>query len=325
MKRILIVVLIVALAVPGWWFVAAASLERSQESWLAERREDGWQADAEVEVSGFPSGYKITYRDIVLADPETGLSWQAPLFTIERPLDTGRRLTAGWPETQRFVTPEGGVAMESDGMRAELALGPAPEEVLDRLALAAETLRVAPRGTGAWAVARLDASAERSKAPAEAYAVDIRAAGIAPPRPIRGLPDTLEAVSMTADLTFDRPWSMAAIEEARPQPRRIDIARAEARWGELELLAAGRLAVDADGVPSGRLEVKARNWREILAMGRQSGALPDGLSRRIEDGLGLLAQISGNRETLDVPLNFENGRVALGPIPLGPAPRLVLR
>lgn len=325
MKKVLIVLLIVALALPGWWFVAAASLERSQERWLAERRAEGWQADAEVEVTGFPWGYTITWRDVALADPETGLSWQSPHFVIERPLETGRRLVAAWPDSQSFDTPETGASLESEGMRAEIALGPAPAEQFERLALSAETLRVAPEDRGAWAMARLDASAEQDPADTAAYAVTLSAAGIAPPRQIRGLPETLEAVSVEADITFDRPWSMAAIEEARPQPRQIDIARAAARWGELELLAAGRLAVDANGVPSGRVELKARNWREILAMGRESGALPEGLSRRLEDGLSLLAQLSGNRETLDVPLNFENGRVALGPIPLGPAPRLVLR
>jgi hypothetical protein len=35
--------------------------------------------------------------------------------------------------------------------------------------------------------------------------------------------------------------------------------------------------------------------------------------------------MSGNRNTLDITLNFSGGRVRLGPIPLGPAPVLRLR
>jgi hypothetical protein len=47
--------------------------------------------------------------------------------------------------------------------------------------------------------------------------------------------------------------------------------------------------------------------------------------KTVESGLSMMAQMAGNPQTLDIPLNLRNGRVMLGPIPLGPAPVLRLR
>ena len=58
--------------------------------------------------------------------------------------------------------------------------------------------------------------------------------------------------------------------------------------------------------------VKAENWREILELAVASGAVPEGLAGTLEDALGLLAGLSGSSKTLDIPLDFRNGRMLLG-------------
>jgi hypothetical protein len=71
--------------------------------------------------------------------------------------------------------------------------------------------------------------------------------------------------------------------------------------------------------------VKATNWREMLGVAEAAGAIPPSVRSGLERGLGFLAQLSGPADTLDVPLSFRNGRVMLGPLPIGPAPRIVIR
>jgi hypothetical protein len=41
--------------------------------------------------------------------------------------------------------------------------------------------------------------------------------------------------------------------------------------------------------------------------------------------LGVVAGLSGDPEVIDAELGFSNGRMFLGPLPLGRAPRLLLR
>jgi len=106
----------------------------------------------------------------------------------------------------------------------------------------------------------------------------------------------------------------------------VDIAAINAQWGQMELAMAGQLQIDAAGVPTGQVVIKARNWRDILAMSLASGAVPQALARQAEQGLQMLAQMSGDPNTLDLPIDFRAGLIMVGGVlPLGPAPKLQLR
>jgi hypothetical protein len=140
-----------------------------------------------------------------------------------------------------------------------------------------------------------------------------------------GMPEEIETLRLDAVVTFDAPWDRTAIEDARPQPTSIDLRELRATWGRLDLRAAGELAVAPDGTPTGEIAVKAVNWREILDLATASGALPGSFARPLARGLEALAGTSGSPDTLDATLTFRDGRIFYTFIPLGPAPRLVLR
>ncbi len=100
---------------------------------------------------------------------------------------------------------------------------------------------------------------------------------------------------------------------------------AELEWGALRLFATGTLTVDETGTPEGEIALKAENWRDMLAMAEAAGAVPPGAVEPISRVLGLLAGIGGNETALDATLTFEGGMTRLGPLPVGPAPRIMLR
>ncbi|MEP0564178.1 MAG: DUF2125 domain-containing protein, partial [Paracoccaceae bacterium] len=139
------------------------------------------------------------------------------------------------------------------------------------------------------------------------------------------LPQAIESLRLDATVGFDAPWDRFALEDARPQVRSLQLENLSARWGDVTFRAAGDLVVDELGVPDGRITIKAVEWRQMLAMAVNAGILPEALLNSAENGLGLLAALSGDPNTLDVPLGFANGRVSLGPIPIGPAPRIIIR
>jgi len=139
------------------------------------------------------------------------------------------------------------------------------------------------------------------------------------------LPETFDAFELNATVTWDKPWDRSAIETARPQPTYVNLRLAEAKWGALRLLAAGEFSVDAQGIPEGTVTIKAENWREMLAIAVEAGVVPPQAVDPAERTLTMLEGLGGNPNALDLRLNLRGGAVALGFIPLGPAPRLILR
>ena len=63
----------------------------------------------------------------------------------------------------------------------------------------------------------------------------------------------------------------------------------------------------------------------MLTLAQSAGLLPSELRPQLESILSALAGTSGNPEAFDVTLTLANGRVSMGFLPLGPAPRIYLR
>jgi hypothetical protein len=140
------------------------------------------------------------------------------------------------------------------------------------------------------------------------------------------LPDTIETLDYSAEMEFDRPWDIRAIEDRRPQITALDLREMNAVWGGLILRAAGDVTVDArPAYRMGAIAIRAENWREMVAMTVRAGLLPEQMQGTVEGLLGVVAGLSGDPGGHRRRPQFSNGRVFLGPLPVGPAPRLILR
>lgn len=334
MRVLLTVIVVAAAGWSGYWYVGKTGVTRGFERWFAARRAEGWVAETSaLATRGYPNRFDTSFADLELADPETGLAWEAPLFQILALSYKPNHVIAVWPERQLVATPLEKYRVESADMRASVVTGASIRLPLERLTLTAEELAITALSTDQPVRAQaLRLAADRVPVHPAAYRLGFAADGLMPAfdwrvrlDPSGRLPERLDALSADLTITFDKPWDRSAIEVARPQPQQIDIRLAEARWGQLELQAAGAVTVDAQGYPEGEITIKARNWRDILQMAVASGTLGERLAGTLEEGLSLLAQMAGNPRTLDIPLNFRGGRVRLGPVPIGPAPVLRLR
>ncbi|MDQ2092017.1 DUF2125 domain-containing protein [Marimonas arenosa] len=332
MKRLLVVIVVAGALWSGYWVVAMRGAMAGFEAWFAARRAEGWQADyAALTVRGYPNRIDTTFDRPALADPETGLAWEAPFFQIFALSYKPNHIIAVWPDIQRFSTPRAKYMISSADMRASLVMAPDPTLALQRSNLVAGAIAIeGPDGT--TTLEGLQAAVGLSDGAVQDYRIAINSDGFAPPAPTGltlrtggRLPHRFDALRADLSVAFDKPWDLTALEERRPQPRTIRLKLAEAKWGELELALAGQLAVDAAGRPNGRLTVKARNWRDIIALARAGRWLPASWLDPIEEALTLTAQLSGNSQTLDLPLDFKNGTMSLGPFPLGAAPVLQIR
>lgn len=333
MRKLLLIPVVLGLLWVGYWFVGAMVLDRAVTGWIDARGREGWVANYDdVTVTGFPTRFQTLVRDVELADPVTGVAWTAPDFRFTAQSARPNEITAIWPARQTVATPIERIEITSDRMQGRI--GFAPNTALELRSSDIALQNVALASTLGWSAA-LESGVLRtssSDVAADAHDILFEASGLRLAETVRGridparmLSERIDGLRLQAWVDFDAPWDRFAIEDGRPQITAIRIDDLRATWGQLDLRAAGAVTVDVDGVPEGEVIVKATNWREMLDVAEAAGAIPPSVRSGLERGLGFLARLSGPSETLDVPLTFRGGLVTLGPIPLGPAPRIVLR
>jgi hypothetical protein len=332
MKRLLFVIVTAAALYAGYWFIGSNGATAGFERWFEDRRSEGWVAEYDnITTSGFPSRFDTTISDLSLADPETGVAYSAPFLQVFALSYKPEHLIAVWPNEQTISSPFGKAAITSTDMRASLIVKKSASLALEKANYVTEGL-VAKIDDGlTYGASKALVAVERKATELNNYHFGVEARDVVLPQPsnIRLeaglLPETLEFARGDVTASFDAPWDLNALQSARPQPTRIDVKLIEAKWGQLELRLAGGFDVDSAGRADGQITIKAQNWRDILAISAATGLIPTQLVRPIDQTLSLLSGLSGNRNTLDLPLTLDSGQMKLGPIPLGPAPLFRLR
>ncbi|MBV0912612.1 DUF2125 domain-containing protein [Anianabacter salinae] len=333
MRKLIWVLLALAALWGGYWFIGSTAVERGIAGWLDARAAEGWVAEYDdVTTRGFPNRFDTTVTGIRLADPATGVAWTAPFFQMLALSYKPNHIIAVWPNEQSVASPFEKVAVTSDDMRGSVIFeaGTAltldhATFVLDNIALSSDAGWQASATSARLATRQTAALQNSHDIGFEADTVTLTEGFRASVDPAGVLPDAVQRMRIDATVGFDAPWNRFAIEDRRPQVTRIELREMQARWGEMDLRLAGELDVDAAGVPTGKITVRAENWRQMFDMARAAGLIPDMLAPTAERGLAALAGMSGQPETLDAPLTFRNGIVAFGPIPIGQAPNLTIR
>lgn len=330
------VVIVAALAWSGFWYWQSSLRQRAIEDWLAGRRADGWIAEAsDVRVAGYPSRVDTFVSGLNLADPDAGWSWRGDELQILSLAYKPHHIIAALPGNQVFATPYDTVRMKADALRGSVLFLPSPRLELDHMTFEIGNMQIA--GDSGWtaeigkAILATRQSAGEG-APQFAHDVAFNASGLAlPPEVMRTLragkvlPAEIGTLSLDSMLVFDRPWDRESVEQGLPALKQVDVRDLHVSWGRLDVRAHGTLDVDAAGYAVGRLDLAAANWRDMIDVAEQGGMIGGTMAGTLRVGLGLLAQMAGSRESIEIPLEFAGGQTRLGPIPVGPAPRLANR
>lgn len=333
MRTLLAIVILAALAWGGWWFFQSSMRDRALTAWLEERRAAGWVAEAEdVSVSGFPNRVDSTVTRLSLADPAAGWSWQADALEILSLSWKPHHIIAALPGQQVVSTPYQTLTFDSELLRGSVLFRPNTRLELDHSTFEIEGMEIV--GNSGWTAGIGEALLATRQAEGQAFAHDvsftaenIRLPGelLAATRSEGVLPPAASRLALDATMRFDGPWDRSTVEAGSPALLGIDVRDVSVTWGSLDLRGRGMLGVDARGYAEGKLDIRARNWQQMLDLAERAGAVDPTLAGAIRGGLGLIARLSGDADAIEVPLAFENGWTRLGPIPVGPAPVLARR
>ncbi|MBL9048044.1 MAG: DUF2125 domain-containing protein, partial [Tabrizicola sp.] len=157
--------------------------------------------------------------------------------------------------------------------------------------------------------------------PDPAFLAATRAVAI-PDLPPSDLPDSIETLSASILLTLSAPIDRH-MGSTNPHLTRLDIGNLSLIWGELGVSANGAVEADDDGYAAGRIEIKVTNWDRLPPLLIAMGTITPEAAPTVVRGLQALASQSPDLTVLALPLILEEGRMSLGPFPLGPAPQMV--
>lgn len=333
MRKVLWLVLAAILIYAAYWMIGAKGTETAISAWIDARASEGWQAEAEeIKTRGFPTRFDTEIRAPRLADPRSGVAISTPRIDILSQSHRPTRFTLRMAPELSLASPYQRLDITQDRAEAQLFVAAGPNLTLDHTALTLDGLEL--QSTARWGFS-LDAAQITTQRQADApLAHDIKASiqGFAPTGGLIEeidrdalLSDRFETLTLDLSATFDGPWDIHVLEGPRPQPTYIDLTDLSAQWGKLELKLAGRFDIDTRGYPDGTLAVKAKNWREMVELAISTGAIPENMSNLALRGGEMLASLSGRKDSIDAELTLNNGMISLGFIPLGPAPRIVIR
>ncbi len=324
------ILIVVTLGWSGYWYVGSSAQQSGLETWLEERRTAGWVADYDsLKVQGYPSRFDTKITNLNLADPKSRWAWRTPELQILSLSYKPNHIIAVLPPEHTVSTPNERINVNSDAIRTSIKFAADTDLALN--ALTGEMTNVTLTSSEGW-TSELKAAklATRQTAGiANSHDIFFQADGVKPARiftklidPDSQLPDVFDTMRLDISAGFDAPWDRHAVEGTKPELTALKIKDFSATWGEMNFEAKGDLTIDAAGTASGKVSVRAKNWENMIALGVRAGAIPAEMQSTLTGGLGLLARLSGNPDTLDAPLSFKNGFISLGPIPIGRAPAI---
>ena len=320
------VVVAAALAWGGYWFVGARALETGAQAWFQTQTDAGLVAErSDLSVSGFPNRFDMTVTDLRLADPATGYGWTTPFVQVLSLSYKPWHIIAAFANQQQVRTPWQDLAVASGKLQGSVVIVPGTNLALDRLILVGDAMRVTSDLGWTASVETLRFATEQVGTDGTRHEIGLEMLGLEPdPSVFAGLPDfpkMLEKLRLDAIVTLTAPLDRTSAQ-SHPRPSQIEVKEVQLVWGTLVLFGTGSIAATADGVAEGRIALRLTNWRDAIPLAVAAGLIKPEVAPTWENMFALLAAQTGDPEDLDLPLVFAKGRMSLGPLPLGPAPRL---
>ena len=323
----MVVVLVLGIVWGGYWVAGSIALQKGAEAWFAGQVADGRTATAsKIEVHGFPNRFDLTVTDVHLADPVSGFGWDAPFAQVFSMTWKPWHLIAALPNTQTITLPDQQIGLASTKMQGSLKLVPGTALALDSVVVDGVDL-VATSSLG-WvlAAARAELATRQDVSVSNGHEVNLTVTGLVPDAALMAgagdLPTTIETAQIDLVAGFTAPIDRFA-GAAKPQLAALTLKDGQVRWGDLVITVKGAVVADADGLAEGRVDIHIENWRKLLPPAVAIGLIKAEVAPTVENMMQMLAQQSGDGTTLDLPLVMKAGRMSLGPIPLGPAPRMI--
>lgn len=329
MRKLIVVVVVAALAYGGYWFVGKNQIQTRLVDALA-------QVDAgDVDLSydtlntrGFPSRFDTTITNLKVSDPASALDWAAPLFQLFALSYHPNEVIAVFPNEQTLTIAGEVFTLYTNDMRASGKVRANAALTFQTATMTMDNPRIRTEEGAELAMANVLAAMRLTPDTTQTYDLFLEARAIVLPEDIRRLIDPQnQQPPIIQNLRFDSDVGLTAPIELNGAATPAEIATLSIKefalsWGEMSLSAIGDVAPDGGGVLNGSISISARNWMQAMDLAVSTGAIKDERRFLVTEIANTLDETPHIADTLTVTLSITDGMMTLGSFPLGPAPIL---
>jgi hypothetical protein len=197
---------------------------------------------------------------------------------------------------------------------------------LDRLVLVGADV-VALGDTG-WDVraASLHFATRQDAARANWHEIGLEVAGIQPDAGLTAvlagaLPDQVRLLRVDAVAGFSAPLDRMILQ-TRPEIAELTLKELRVDWGDMSVVAKGSVIADAAGFAEGEATLRLENWRVALDVAQAMGVIAAKDRGMWDQAAQFLSLGAAGGDAIELPLTFKAGQTRIGPLAVGPAPRL---
>ena len=310
----------------AYWFVGSYAVKGAVVSGFTQTAgQEVLATNGGVAVAGFPNRFDLTVTTPEVSDKAAGWAWKAPFAQVFAMTWKPWNVIAALPNDQTLTVAGQTIGLHSSRMMGSLLLEPTTALALKEVVVESEGLLATSDLGWKVGVEKLVLASRADPATRNAQEIGLDITALTPdPALAAMLPElgpTVSVVHLDAILTLTAPIDRT-MANTQPQISGVEVKDFRANWGALQITASGKIAPGADGLAEGSIDIAIKGWRNVPALIAAAGWIDPGAAKPMENALASLAKSGKDPEVLSLPLTFQKGWMNLGPLPLGPSPRM---
>ena len=330
MRKIICLMLVLAMLYGGYWFVGRSQIQSRLTDAIVQIDASAVNVTYEsLATRGFPSRFDTTLVDLMVEYPDARIRWETPIFQLLALSYQPNNVRAYFPNEQVFTVNEKRYTLYTNEMVARsqvsanttLALQQAELELLDP--------QLHSENGAELSLARLFAAMRLTPGTTQSYDVYFEANSIVLPENIRNLidpknlqPQIMQSLRLDTDLVLSDQIELNSTDANSLSIAALSIKEFTFAWGEMSVSAIGDVTSNETGLLDGSITISGSNWQQAFDLAVSSGILE-------EKYIFLATQIANNfdetphlLDTLTVTLSIVKGELTLGGFVVGTAPLL---
>ncbi|MFN3847287.1 MAG: DUF2125 domain-containing protein [Paracoccaceae bacterium] len=325
MRALLLISTLLVALWSGYWFVGKSAVETGFSTFLQQAPARGIDVSlADYSIAGFPNRFDLTVTTPRLTDQRSGMTWTAPFVQVFSLSYKPWHVIAAFAPDQTLVTANEVISVQSTKMQASVVVSPNSSLTLDRTTVVGDSVKAVSSLGWTLAADTLRFATRLDPSRSNAYDIGLEVLGLTPDPGLSArlpdLPPQMSVARVDATASLSAPLDRFAAE-GRPVLTALSLRELLLTWGDLSVFAKGDLTV-VNGFPEGRIDIRVTGWRNLVALASGVGLVTPEVAPTVLGVMEAFAANSGDATILEMPLVFTDGWMMLGPLPLGPAPRL---